>query len=73
MGKNNSFEKFTATPCEIEQMFGIPRGSLANMRWAKKGPRYFKVGSRRVLYRLEDVKKWIESSPTLTIDSNPKR
>ena len=65
-------EESMLSPVEVEQVFGIPRGSLANMRWAKRGPRYFKVGIRRVLYRLVDVKEWVESSPVQTIDSRPR-
>ena len=64
--------RITATPAEVEQIFGIPRGSLANLRWAKRGPKYYKAGSRRVLYRLQDVREWIESSPVQTLDSRPK-
>jgi hypothetical protein len=65
---SEKFLRITATPAEVEAIFGIPKGSLANMRWAKVGPKYFKAGSRRVLYRLADVKKWIESNPVLTKD-----
>ena len=59
-------EKITATPSEIEKIFGIPKTSLANLRWSRRGPRFFKAGPRRVLYRVADVQEWIESRPILT-------
>ena len=65
-------ERKMLTPAEVEAIFGIPRGSLANMRWAKRGPRYFKAGHKKVLYRVTDVKEWIERSPVLTLDSHPE-
>ena len=57
-------------PSEVQQMFGIPEGSLANLRWAKRGPRYFKKPSGRgVFYLLADVESWITSHPVQTLDS----
>jgi hypothetical protein len=66
-------KKIAAKPEEISQMFGIPQGTLANLRWAKKGPRYFKrPGGRGVFYLLSDVEEWITSQPVLTVDSLPE-
>ena len=65
---NDISQKKMLSPAAVEALFGIPRGSLANLRWAKKGPRYYKVGSRRVLYRLEDIRSWIESNPVITTE-----
>jgi len=61
--------KRAITPAELETIYGIPRGSLANMRWAKKGPKYFKAGPRRVIYMVEDVEEWLSRNPVLTTDS----
>jgi len=33
--------------------------TLANLRWAGQGPRYYKV-RRRILYRLSDLQAWVE-------------
>ena len=66
---NDLPERWMLSPAQVEFLFGIPRGSLANLRWQKKGPRYFKAGSRRILYKAEDVKSWIERNPVLTADS----
>lgn len=62
-------KKRAITPAEFEEIYGVPRGSLANMRWAKKGPRYFKAGPRRVIYMVEDVEEWLSRNPVLTVDS----
>jgi len=66
---NKESKKRAITPKDLEEIYGIPRGSLANMRWAKKGPRYFKAGPRRVIYMVEDVEEWISRNPVQTIDS----
>jgi hypothetical protein len=62
-------KKKAITPAELEEIYGIPRGSSANMRWAKKGPKYYKAGARRVIYMVEDVEGWLSRNPVLTKDS----
>ncbi len=63
-------KRIALKPSEVKAMFGIPEGTLANLRWAKKGPRYFKKpGGRGVFYLLSDVEDWITSNPVETIDS----
>jgi hypothetical protein len=63
------FKKRAITPAELEAIYSIPRGSAANMRWAKTGPKYYKVGPRRVLYLVDDVEEWLTRNPVLTVDS----
>lgn len=63
------FEKRSITPAGLEAIYGIPRGSSANMRWAKKGPKYYKAGARRVIYMVEDVEEWLSRNPVLTSES----
>jgi hypothetical protein len=58
--------KVTATAAEIERILGIPRGSLANLWWQRKGPNFSRAGQRWVLYRLADVGEWICKNPVLT-------
>ena len=70
MNKNPLSERKMLSPAQVEVVFGIPRGSLANLRWAKRGPLYFKAGPRRVLYRVTDVRAWIEKHPVQTADSH---
>lgn len=43
-------------------------GGLANLRLAKRGPRFFKVG-RKVAYRTEDIEAYLFARPVLTSDS----
>jgi predicted DNA-binding transcriptional regulator AlpA len=63
-------KKLFLRPPEVKARFGIPEGTLANMRSAKKGPRYFrKPGGRGIFYLLADVEKWITSRPVQTVDS----
>jgi hypothetical protein len=57
------------TPRQFEEIYNIPRGSQANMRWAKRGPKYYKVGARRVVYLIEDVEEWLRRNPVITLDS----
>jgi hypothetical protein len=59
----------SATPQEVSQIFGIPAGTLANLRSKKEGPRFFKRG-RRVVYFFADVESWLRQNPVLTRDSN---
>lgn len=64
----NKITKQTLTPKEVSEQYGVPGGSLANLRWRKEGPRYYRVG-RRILYKVSDVEAWLFSHPVLTIDS----
>ena len=62
-------KKRAITPAELEAIYGIPRGSAANMRWAKKERKDYKAGTRRVIYMVEDVEEWLSRNPILTTDS----
>lgn len=64
---HGSFNKLSGTPEEIQAIFGLDVGTLANLRWKKKGPKFFKVG-RRVYYFLKDVEDWLRRNPVLTAD-----
>ena len=57
-----SLEEATTTisPAEAAQKLGVEASTLANWRWAGRGPRYIRVGSR-VRYRLADVASWLDS------------
>jgi hypothetical protein len=59
----------TLSPEAASQRYGIPRGSLANMRFKGIGPKFYKAGKRRVLYAVEDFEKWLFENPVQTIDS----
>lgn len=67
---SKEIRKIVLKPSEVREMFGIPEGTLANLRWSKRGPRYFKrPGGRGVFYLLADVETWITSQPVQTLDS----
>ena len=48
------------TPKQVAQFAGISRKTLESMRGTRRGPKYFKP-SGRVLYRIEDIRVWIEA------------
>jgi len=62
------FHKRFLTPKQIEELYGIPVGSLANWRFLKRGCKYYRL-SRRILYSVDDLEAWIRKNPVLTFDS----
>lgn len=50
------------------ELYDLEPGTLANLRSAKKGARYHKVG-RKIFYRPEDVEAWLFQNPVQTVDS----
>jgi len=50
--------KITLTPAEVEKLYGIPKGTLANWRCKREGPTFFKL-RRRILYRKNDFENWL--------------
>ncbi|HRR42002.1 MAG TPA: hypothetical protein P5244_12270 [Syntrophales bacterium] len=60
LSPKDALERYPALGCE---------GSLANMRCQKRGPRFYKVGSRKVVYRPEDIEAYLFANPVQTIDS----
>jgi len=66
-----NLQKLTITTAEAAAMFGIPKGTLNNLRYQKRGPKYFKRG-KRCLYKPQDILRWIEERPVMTTDSISK-
>jgi hypothetical protein len=60
--------KIALDPFDIERMFGLSRGVLANLRCKRVGPPYFKVG-RRIFYKPGPFEKWFFGTPVLTKDA----
>jgi hypothetical protein len=59
-----------ATASELIKIFrGLSIGSLANLRSARRGPRYCKFG-KKVLYRISDVRRYLEDNEIKTIDQH---
>lgn len=52
MGNESGAGMLTAR--ELAERWNMPVQALSQWRWAKKGPRYFKIGGR-IRYRLADV------------------
>jgi|PlaIllAssembly_1097288.scaffolds.fasta_scaffold907503_2 hypothetical protein len=61
-------QKQAGTPYEMSRLYGVPAGTLANLRYQKRGPKYYKVG-KGVFYFVVDFESWLKSKPVLTIDS----
>lgn len=47
------------TSVEVAQMIRVPQATLRYWRHVGIGPRSFKMGPRRVLYRADDVEAWV--------------
>lgn len=60
--------KKTISPKEASVTYGFCEGTLANLRYRKQGPKFYRVG-RKVLYLAEDFERWVLSNPVLTKDS----
>ncbi|PZF63332.1 hypothetical protein DEI81_07960 [Curtobacterium sp. MCBD17_013] len=51
------------TPMQVEEIYGITRNHLAQLRFTGRGgPRYFKPTPKRIFYSAEDIDSWIEAS-----------
>ncbi|EIT87762.1 hypothetical protein A200_07553 [Parascardovia denticolens IPLA 20019] len=46
---------------DVSEWTGLTVGHLAQLRYVGKGPRYIRLSSRRVAYRLKDVQAWLEA------------
>jgi predicted DNA-binding transcriptional regulator AlpA len=51
------------TTAEAALVLGLSESTLAKLRLNGNGPTYCKLG-RRVVYRLSDLEKWLESRTT---------
>lgn len=66
--KNKTLMRKAVTPQEASEIYPLSVGTLANERYHKRGPKYFRCG-RKVLYLVEDLEAWLFRNPVLTIDS----
>jgi hypothetical protein len=65
--QNLKLTKRSATPKEIEEIYGLDVGTLTNLRCQKRGPKYLKNG-RRVIYSLTSGETWLRRNPVLTFE-----
>ena len=57
-----------ATPEELCKIFrGLNRGSLANWRSARRGPKFHKL-NRKIFYKISDVRRFLENGEVKTLD-----
>ena len=54
-------EKKYVNEKEVSELFGIPRGSLSNDRWLKRGLPWVRIGTR-IRYSISDINKYIEDN-----------
>ena len=71
MDKQTSTEYLSVKQVKSEYPFLLP-GSLANLRFRKQGPKYYKLNAK-VLYKRADLEAWFSARPVLTRDSMPER
>ena len=69
--KSKTVKRRAVTPREAAEIYGLSVGTLANLRYQKRGARYHLVG-RKVLYLVEDLEAWLLRNPILTTDSLPE-
>lgn len=50
--------KSLATPADLAQFLQVQETTLANWRWRRIGPPWFKTG-RHVRYSWEDIETWL--------------
>jgi hypothetical protein len=60
-------EKITLTGDEIEAIYGVDKGTLANLLSKRLGCPYYKQG-RRCYYKKSDWETYFFSNPVLTSD-----
>lgn len=51
-----------ATPEEVAEALHTTTASLAQMRYRGEGPKFIRVGRRRILYRWRDIDEWLTDS-----------
>jgi len=64
--------KIGLTPKDVVKSYTAltkSEGTLANWRHQKIGPKFYKIGNKKILYRPEDIEAFLFSNPVQTIDS----
>jgi hypothetical protein len=51
-----------ATPAQMAKYLHTTEAALAQMRYMGNGPKFIKVGGRRVLYNWDDLLAWIKKN-----------
>jgi len=64
--------KQAITAEQAAETYGLSKGTLANMRFAKRGPKFYKIG-RKILYKVTDIEAWLYQNPVMTVDAHLDR
>jgi hypothetical protein len=62
-------ERKMVTPQMAAEIYGLDVGTLANLRYLKRGPQFYRCGKKKILYRIEELEAWLLRNPVLTTDS----
>jgi len=62
-------EREALAPRDVSIAYGISEGTLANWRCRKIGPRFYRLGGRKIAYFRDDLDQWAKANPVQTIDS----
>jgi len=62
-------ERQALTPRDVSILYGISEGTLANYRCKRIGPRFYRLGGRKIAYFQKDLDEWAKREPVLTRDS----
>lgn len=52
----------TALPREVAPVLGTTEAGLAQMRYRGTGPKFCRVGGRKVLYRWSDIRDYLNAN-----------
>lgn len=52
----------TASPREVAAVLHTTEAGLAQMRYRGTGPKFCKVGSRKIVYRWSDIKDYLDAN-----------
>ncbi len=52
----------TALPRQVADALGTSEAGLAQMRYRGTGPKFVRVGKRRVIYRWSDVRAYLDAN-----------
>lgn len=55
---------------EASERLGIPKATLAKMRWAGTGSKFIKIG-RKVYYRPADIEAWLDDQARSSTSERP--
>lgn len=61
----------TATAKEVAEYLHTSEAGLAQMRYRGIGPKFVKVGPRKIIYRWSDVKAYMDAN-TITRTDDPR-